>query len=365
MKVLLASSATGGHLYPALAVAESLKRRRPDTEFLFVAARWESSSDILNQSGYAVRTIDARGFDRSNLFKNVSVLRDLARSDRQIKKIFEEFQPDLVFGTGGYVCGPVVRAASKRGIPAYLHEQNVIPGVANKLAEKYADKVFVAFEESKEHFKHPEKLVVSGNPVRKAFITASVMHYRVQLGIGEKDLVVMIFGGSQGADRLNALVTDMLATLKDSGDLTVFFLTGRRLYDDVRNSMTASGAIRNEKFHVLDYTEKIHEYYSAADLIVGRSGAMTVSEIAVLGKASILIPSPNVTNNHQYYNAKTLADHGAAVILNESGLTSDALASEILKLKANKEQLNRMAEAAERQGRPDAADAIVDVLLDR
>ncbi|MDR0851351.1 MAG: undecaprenyldiphospho-muramoylpentapeptide beta-N-acetylglucosaminyltransferase [Clostridiales Family XIII bacterium] len=359
----MAGSATGGHLYPALAVAERIKRRRPDAEFLFIAARWESSSDILNESGYGVQTIDARGFDRSNIFKNFSVLIDLARSDRQIREIFAEFQPDFVFGTGGYVCGPVVKAARKRGIPTYLHEQNVIPGVANKLAEKYADTVFVAFEESKAYFKHPEKIVVTGNPVRKSFITAGAMHYRQQLLISPKDLAVMIFGGSQGADRLNEVVCDMLADLKDSDDLTVFFLTGRRLYEDVRRKMTDSGAIRNEKFHVIDYTETIHEYYSAADLVVGRSGAMTVSELAVLGKASILIPSPNVTNNHQYYNAKTLADHGGAIIMNESELTAASLTNEILRLKANKEQLNRMAEAAEKQGKPDAAGMIADVIL--
>jgi UDP-N-acetylglucosamine--N-acetylmuramyl-(pentapeptide) pyrophosphoryl-undecaprenol N-acetylglucosamine transferase len=239
----------------------------------------------------------------------------------------------------------------------------VIPGVANRLAERYADKVFAAFEESRAYFKHPEKLVVTGNPVRRQFLTAGVMHYRNRLGVAPKDMALLIFGGSLGATKINEVAADALVALKDRGDLTVFFITGRRMYAEILKKLDAAGVTANPKVRVIEYADRIHEYYAAADLIISRAGALTVSEIAVCGKASLLIPSPNVTNNHQYYNAKTLADRKAAIIMDEADLTAESLKDEILKLSANKELLNRMGEAAARQGRLDAADVIVDCLL--
>ncbi|MDR1778596.1 MAG: undecaprenyldiphospho-muramoylpentapeptide beta-N-acetylglucosaminyltransferase [Clostridiales Family XIII bacterium] len=358
MRVLLAGSATGGHLYPALAIADKIKRKKPESEILFVGARREVGTDIIKGSGYELRLIDIRGIDRKNPIKNVAVMRDLARAGMQIRKILAEFQPDVVVGTGGYACGPVIREAKKKGIRTFLHEQNIIPGLANKLAEKYADRIFVAFEESREQFKTPSKVVVTGNPVRRAFLTAGVMHYREKLGIDEKDMALLIFGGSQGADRVAEVVSDMLIGLRDHNDFTVYFITGKRLYYDVRQKLTDAGVMENEKIHLMEYTEVIHEYFSAADLIISRAGALTVSEIAAVGKPSILIPSPNVTGNHQFYNAKTLADRGAAIIIEEAGLTPQLLTDEVMRLKANKEALNRMAQAAAEAGRPDAVDVI-------
>ncbi|MDR1068513.1 MAG: undecaprenyldiphospho-muramoylpentapeptide beta-N-acetylglucosaminyltransferase [Clostridiales Family XIII bacterium] len=362
MKFICAGAATGGHLYPALAVADKLCRRKPESECLFLGAKHEKNH-IIEDAGYELRTIDTRGFNRKHLLKNISVVKDLIVSSRQISHILTEFQPDAVFGSGGYVCGPVIREAHRKGIPAFLHEQNVIPGVANKLAEKYADKVFVAFEESRHYFKNPDKIVVTGNPLRKAFLTAGVMHYRERLGIAEKDMALLIFGGSLGSSKINEVVSDMLIALKDRSDMRVFFITGKRLYADMLKKLTDAGVTASGKVSVIEYSDRMHEYYAAADLIIARSGALTVSEIAVCGKASILIPSPNVTGNHQYYNAKTLADKNAALIINESELTSESLADEIRKLSANKEALNRLGAAARELGRPDATDVIADYII--
>jgi UDP-N-acetylglucosamine--N-acetylmuramyl-(pentapeptide) pyrophosphoryl-undecaprenol N-acetylglucosamine transferase len=372
MRAILAGGATGGHLYPALAIADKIKRRNEDSRILFIGAEKEVGSDIVGSSGYALRKICARGFDRKNPVRNIGVLMDLARCGGQIRGILSEFDPDVVIGTGGYVGGPVIREASKRGIPTFIHEQNVLPGVANKMAAKYADEIFVAFEESRAHFPDKARVTVTGNPVRRGFITAGAMDYRSKLGIGEKNMAVLIFGGSQGAERINEVVTDMLIGVDDIRGIEIFFITGRRMYYDVSRRLTEAGVVGGDtaetadaRVHVIEYTEAIHEYYAASDLIISRSGALTVSEIAVIGRASILIPSPNVTNNHQYYNAKTLADHGAAVILDEKDLTPTLLAGELLKLKSNKQALNAMSEAAAAQGRPGATDTIYDAIISR
>ncbi|MDR3225974.1 MAG: undecaprenyldiphospho-muramoylpentapeptide beta-N-acetylglucosaminyltransferase [Clostridiales Family XIII bacterium] len=365
MKAILAGGATGGHLYPALAIADKIKRRNEDSEILFVGAEKEVGSDIVSASGYELRTICARGFNRKNLIKNISVVKDLAKCSGQIKRILADFGPDVVIGTGGYVGGPVIREASKKGIPTFIHEQNVLPGVANKMAAKYADEIFVAFDESCAHFPKAKKIMVTGNPVRRGFITAGAMNYREKLGLGDKSMAVLIFGGSQGADRINEIVCDMLIGVDNIRDLDIFFITGRRMYFDVSRQLAEAGVIRRGMVRLIDYTEAIHEYYAASDLIVARSGALTVSEIAVTGRASILIPSPNVTNNHQYYNAKTLSDRGAAIIIKEQALSPYALADELIKLKSNKTMLNAMSQAAAAQGRPGATDAIYDEIVSR
>jgi UDP-N-acetylglucosamine--N-acetylmuramyl-(pentapeptide) pyrophosphoryl-undecaprenol N-acetylglucosamine transferase len=365
MKAILAGGATGGHLYPALAIADKIKRRNEDSEMLFIGAEKEVGTDIIGSSGYELRTISARGFDRKNPFSNIGVVKDLLKSGVQIRRILERFRPDAVISTGGYVGGPVVREASKQGFPTFIHEQNVLPGVANRMAAKYADEIFVAFDESREHFGGRRNITVTGNPVRRGFITAGAVNYREKLGVGEKSMSVLIFGGSQGAERLNEIVTDMLIGVDAVRDMDVFFITGRRGYYDVSRKLTESGVMASGKVRLIDYTEVIHEYYAAADLIVSRSGALTVSEIAAVGRASILVPSPNVTNNHQYYNAKTLADHGAALIMEERELSPATLSDELLKLKANKQALNAMSRAAAERGRPGATDAIYDAIVKR
>jgi UDP-N-acetylglucosamine--N-acetylmuramyl-(pentapeptide) pyrophosphoryl-undecaprenol N-acetylglucosamine transferase len=191
------------------------------------------------------------------------------------------------------------------------------------------------------------------------------MNYREKLGLSDKRMAVLIFGGSQGSDRMNEIVCDMLIGIDDVRDLDIFFITGRRMYFDVRQKLAGAGVMDRGKVRLIDYTEAIHEYYAAADLIVARSGALTVSEIAVTGRASVLIPSPNVTNNHQYYNAKTLSDRGAAIIIQEQALSPYALSDELIKLKSNKTLLNTMSRAAAEQGRPGATDTIYDEIVSR
>lgn len=362
MNIILAGSATGGHIYPAIAIADKIKIKNPDADILFIGAKKELGSTIVQDNGYKIEYIDIQGFNRKNILKNITVARDLARSSHQIKKILKKFSPDIVIGTGGYVSGPVLKEASKKGIRTFLHEQNAVPGLANKMAQKYADKIFVAFEESVSGFKDPSKVIVTGNPIRKAFVTAGALDYRTRLGISDKDFAILIFGGSNGADKINEVTVELLEKIKLRGDIEVFFITGKRQYWDVLNKLREKNVIDNQKFHIMDYTEVIHEYFAAADIIMGRSGALTVSEITALGKPSILIPSPNVTGNHQFYNAKPLHDAGAAILMDEKDLSADSLLNILMGLMGNRYKLNKMADVSMDMGTMDAVNVIYNEL---
>ena len=365
MRVIMASSATGGHIYPALAIAEQIRMRDPDSQVLFIGARKELSGQIVSSEGFHSISIDISGIDRKNLLKNVGTARDIVRSSFQIKKILKKFKPDIVIGTGGYVCGPVIREAKKAGIRTYIHEQNVVPGVANKLAEKYADKVFIAFQEAAEHFKDKEKLIVTGNPVRKAFFLSERMEYRAKLGIKEEDIAILIFGGSLGSKAINNSAIEVIEKIGSNPHIHIFFITGKTSYWEIQGKLSAIDSEKTANVRLMDYTTRMNEFFAAVDLIVSRSGALTVSEIAISGKASILIPSPNVTGNHQYYNAKTLGDIDAAIVMNEEEIANGGLAEQINSLISDKEKLKEMGTAAKTIGRRDSVDVIYDEIYRR
>jgi UDP-N-acetylglucosamine--N-acetylmuramyl-(pentapeptide) pyrophosphoryl-undecaprenol N-acetylglucosamine transferase len=354
----MAGGGTGGHIYPAIAIADKLRRRRPDCEILFIGARRGMEKDIVPSRGYELRCIDVRGFDRKRLHRNAGALLALLRACGEARGILRSFAPDLVVGTGGYASGPVLREAGKAGIPAYIHEQNAFPGMANRLAERYVKKVFVAFEESGRHFKSKEKLVVTGNPVRREFAARGLVDYREKLGVAPREFALLIFGGSQGARVLNESLFSILGELCAEEDLRLFFVSGARHYEEARAAFAARGVPADGRFRVMAYTDEMHAYMCAADLVIGRAGALTVSEITACGRASILIPSPNVTGNHQFFNAKFAADRGAALLMNESELSPARLLDAVLRLKNDKVLLNRMSAASESLGRLDAADVI-------
>ena len=365
MRVLIASSATGGHIYPALAVAEEIKRRDPAAEILFVGAKWEIGKDIVEAAGYRQVFIEASGFDRKHLLNNIAVVASLAKTSGEIKKIMKGFSPDVCVGTGGHVSGPVIRVAAKSGVRTMLMEQNVIPGMANKLAEKYADRIFVGFEETAGYFKEPRKVVVSGNPVRAAFAESAArrVELREKYGVPEGALCVLVFGGSQGADAINDAGASLIESLTGKEGVYIILITGRQLYDPIRERLSAGLAADGGWYKVFDYSDVIYELFAAADLVVSRAGALTVTEIAQSGKASILVPSPNVTNNHQYYNGKALADAGASILLAEEEIKDGGLASAVFGLKADPGKVSEMGRRAAALTKPNAARVIVDEIF--
>lgn len=362
MKVIMTGGGTGGHIYPAIAIADKIKRKHPDAEILFVGTERGMEKDLVPKNGYNIQFITVSGFHRKKFWRNIKTAADLAKGNWQAKKIVDEFKPDLVIGTGGYVCGPMVRAAHKKGIKTYIHEQNAFPGVTNKLLEKYVDQVFVSFPESKNYFKDQGKLVVTGNPIRKSFLVCGMNNSREKMNINSNEFVILCFGGSLGASKINSTMLYVAEAVNNMPDIRLFFITGKNYYQKICDTLNEKEIILTENIKILEYADNMHEYISAADLVISRAGALTVSEITACGKASILIPSPNVTGNHQYFNAKVVADKGGAIIMEENALTEEKLLGTILRLKNNKKALNGMAAASGQVGRLDAVDLIYDHL---
>lgn len=343
MKVMMTGGGTGGHIYPAIAIADKIKKEDPNGSILFVGTKRGKESELVPQSGYPIEFLHVSGFNRKNLLRNVQVIIDYNVALREAGKLIESFQPDIVIGTGGYVSAPLIRAAAKRGIRTYIQEQNAIPGLTNRLLEKDVKKVFLGFQESSSGFKEPDKHVFSGNPVRNAFYNADKKYCREMLKIDPDVFVILAFGGSQGAGRINKAMVDVVACYNGESGVVVIFVPGKYYYLPVMTELTEKEIQLQDNIRILEYINDMEHYLPAADLIISRSGALTVSEIAVTGTPAILIPSPIVTGDHQLFNANVLGNQGGAVVIEEKNLTDEGLVREIQQLMADKGRLERMA----------------------
>ncbi len=360
MKVIMSCAGTGGHIYPAISIADKIRRMKPDAEILFIGTKHGMEQRLVKNAGYEIRDIDASGFDRRNLLKNFKTARDIYSGGKQSEDILKEFKPDLVIGTGGYVTGIVLRKASKMGIRCFIHEQNLIPGIANKMLERYVEKIFISFEGSRKYFDNKEKLVLSGNPIRKEFLIEDVEDARSELGLSRNDFMLLATGGSLGAALLNEAIINLVKALADAPQgVKLYFVTGKRYYDEVREKLSVV-ADAKDFVELIDYAENMPTLMSAADLVISRAGGIAVSEISACGKPSVLVPSPNVTNNHQYHNAKSLADASAAVMIEEESIRGDlrVFTSAVMQLILNRERLNLMAQRAKEIGIFNAVDII-------
>lgn len=358
MRVIMTGGGTGGHIYPAIAIADEIKRRDPSSEILFVGTERGMERDIVPRSGYPIRFVTVQGLNRSNLLKNIETLKAYRNGLRQSDEIMESFRPDLVIGTGGYVCGPVVRSAYKKHIRTYIHEQNAFPGLANKMLSRHTDRVFMAFEEAGRYFKTKEPPLTVGNPVRSAFTETGKTEARRKLRLPEDAFVLLGFGGSLGAAVINREMLNLAAELAEEPDIYVLFATGRRYYKEIMEKPHPGGS----NIRYLEYIDDMPAYLAACDLAITRSGALTVSEIAACGKPAVMIPSPNVTNNHQYYNAKVLADRGAAVLIEEKDLKPGIVSDTVRRLAGDRAELESMEAASRRIGRTDTAGIICDAI---
>ncbi|MDD2217631.1 MAG: undecaprenyldiphospho-muramoylpentapeptide beta-N-acetylglucosaminyltransferase [Eubacteriales bacterium] len=354
MKIIMTGGGTGGHIYPAIAIADKIKEKYPSSEILFVGTERGLESTIVPKSGYDIRYITVSGFSRKNLLKNVGTAINLLKGTLQSARIINDFKPDIVIGTGGYVSAPVVRTAARMGVQTYIHEQNTFPGVTNKLLEKYVDKVFLAFPEAEKYFKDKKKLVVTGNPVREAFKNIENEKARALLSIPRDKFVILSFGGSGGAKRINEAVLPLLDLAVDKKDTYVILATGNRYYKDVKETLKQKNILSNENIRILEYIEDMPNYLAAADLVISRSGALTISEIIACGKAAILIPSPNVTGNHQFHNAKAIADKGGAILIEEAALSDEILVSSVMSVMYDKEKQKEMESASRAMASTDA-----------
>lgn len=361
MKVIIAAGGTAGHINPGLAIAQYIKSKQPSAQIMFVGRKSGMEYKLVTKAGYDFCHMEVTGFQRkispNNIKRNLVTIKNLLSASAKANNILQEFKPDLVIGTGGYVSGPIVLAAAKKGIKTAIHEQNAFAGVTNRLLSKKVDKVFVASEKAAQYMAYPEKCIACGNPVRREVQEVSVVKSREKLGVQNKT-VILSFGGSLGARALNTAMQALVLHNKDRKDIVHYHVVGG--YDEGAfvKFLKENNLEQNDNLKVFEYLYDIPEYMAAADLIISRCGALTISEIACIGKASILIPSPNVAENHQYYNGRVLSDLNAAVLIEEKHLNQESIISAFDKLANDPQLLYTMGQKAKQAYKADCLEII-------
>lgn len=362
MKLLFACGGTAGHINPAIAVANYIKAHHPDAEILFAGNPKGMEARLVPNAGFAFAPIEIMGFQRQlnwfNIKYNLKAIRCLALSTGRSKRLICGFSPDIIVGTGGYVSGPILREGAKLGIKTVTHESNAFPGVTTKLLARTADKVLLCVPESKRYLPAGREYIVTGNPVREQIIYANREKARARLGVGDR-ICVLSFGGSLGARRINEAIAGLMAWEQSQGGIYHIHATGS--YEKER----FPALLRNEgvnaqspNLEIREYINDMPECLAAADLVISRSGAMTLSELEASGTASVLIPSPNVAENHQYHNAMVLAERDAAVVIEERKLSSELLRNTVKELCADPATLKRLGLNAQKAAVIDANDRI-------
>lgn len=346
MRVIMTGGGTGGHVNPAIAIADTIKRNQPDSEILFVGTEKGIENKLVNSAGYPIRHVKIKGLRRSLSLGNIKALYLAAVSPVRAKKIVRDFKPDIVIGTGGYVCWPVLVAASRLGIPTAVHESNAYPGVAVKKLQGYVDRIFLNFKECGEHLVAKEKILHVGNPLRSSFGVLSAKDAKKKLGIyGKYDKFILSYGGSMGAERINEACLYLMDRYgKNHPEVLHLHACGAIEKEACEKKFRELGLDKFDNLKLLEYIYDMPLQMSAADVVISRAGAMTVSELAMQKKVGIMIPSPNVTNNHQYKNAKVISDAGGTVLIEEKDLTSGRLVKEIEKLLSDDSAREAMAE---------------------
>ena len=362
MKVLLSGGGTGGHVYPAIAIANKIKEENPDAEILFVGTEKGIESEIVPKYGYELKTVTVQGFKRKIDLDNVKRVVKLFKGLEQSRKLVKKFKPDIVIGTGGYVSGPVLFNAAMSKVPTVVHEQNSFPGVTNKILAKMVTTVLTSFEESHQRFPEGtrDKLVLTGNPVRKEILVARKSIARRNLGISEDKKMVLCYGGSGGSEEINEA---MLLVIKNMvrEDVAFIFATGKLYYNDF---IKALGDIPLKPYQrVMPYLDNMADGLAASDIVIGSAGAISLAEITALGKPSIIIPKAYTAENHQEYNAKSIESQGAGIAILEKDLTPERLNEVVFKLLGDKELLMDMANASKSIGKPQAIDLIYDEIM--
>jgi len=348
-RFLFAAGGTGGHLYPAVAVAEEIKKLKPESEILFVGTKDRIEGRVIPKLGYKFKSIWIKGFARKFNWSNILFPLRLVVSMLQSLLISMKFKPKVAIGTGGYVAGPSIWAASVMGAKIILMESNSYPGITTRLLERYADEVHLSFDASKKYLRRHNIHKVTGNPVRENLGTTDKAEAKKYFGLDENKKTILVLGGSLGASSINNAIEKSLNTIIEN-NLQLIWQTGKNYYERYKNLNFAA-------VKIFDFVEDMNKAYSACDLLVARAGATTIAELTVLGLPAILIPSPNVAENHQYHNAKALADNNAAVLIKDDELNSKLLET-ILSLINDSNKLREISVNAKSLAKPDAAKQI-------
>ena len=365
MRVLLTGGGTGGHVNPALAIADVIKANIPNAEIAFVGTKRGIENRLVSKEGYKIYHIEIQGIRRSLSLSNLKTAYYVLVSPHRAKKIIREFEPDIVIGTGGYVCWPTLRAAAAMGIPTMVHESNALAGVAVRQLQGRVDKILTNFKATADQLSAKEKVVNVGNPLRAAYGLCSREEARAKLGIPESvKFLVLSFGGSLGAEKVNSAAMDVMKDfVLPRGDVMHIHAGGSNSFENAKALFESYELSGNERLVLKDYIYDMPLHMAAADLVISRAGAMTLTELARMGKPAIIIPSPNVTDNHQYKNAKVLADAGAAILLEESGLTGEAICSAVERIYSDEKARADMSAAIRGFANEDAGKLIFEEMM--
>ncbi len=363
MRYLITGGGTGGHIYPALAIATEIKDRHKDAEILYVGTKEGLESELVPKEGFDFKTIRVKGMPRRINKEAFIAFRELFLGLNDSKRIIKDFNPDVVIGTGGYVCGPVVYMASRRGIPTLIHEQNALPGITNKILSRYVDKVLVTFEESNKYFKYPDKIIITGNPIRKSITEVNIEKAYNDLNIDPNIPLILSFGGSGGQKKLNDA---MLYVIKEnfSNDIQIIHITGKRFFNEFINKIKLVKLNFNNNIRILPYFYDIPKGLNIADLVITSAGAITLAEISAIGVPSILVPKGYTAENHQEYNAKAFEEKGASFVILEKDLTGKGLNEIINEIIQDKDRLINMSKNSKKMGKVDATEKIVNIVDD-
>ncbi len=360
MRVVLTGGGTGGHIYPALAVAREVSRQNPQAAFLYIGSKQGLEAQLVPRADIPFQSVEISGLKRKLSLDNVKTVWKFIRAVSDAKRMLREFKPDVVIGTGGYVCGPVVYAAAKLGIPTLVHEQNVVPGLTNKFLSRSASKVAVSFSESLAFFP-AGKTVLTGNPRATEVMHGNAEAGRRFLGVDASKKIVLIFGGSRGARAINEAVLAMVEHMSAFSDTHFVYVTGDVHYEKITASLKGMEGLPSN-LSVLSFVHNMPDVLAATHVLVSRAGASTLAEVTALGVPSILIPSPYVTNNHQEKNARGLERAGAAQVIVERDLNGQSLLQALTELLNNQKRWEEMRKSSLSLGMPKAATDIVEQL---
>jgi len=347
MKVIITCGGTGGHITPALAIADIILENDPHARLLFVGGTRGMEGEIVSQAGYEIRLLAVQGITRKLSFSNLKALRDMRRAVKKAREILTEFTPDIVIGTGGYACYPALRAASEMGIPTAVHESNAAPGLAVRTLAPRLDRVWLNFAEARAALPPEANALVMGNPLPRGYSTP--VPAPLPKGV---HTFLLSFGGSVGANELNRAALSLMEQLAEHPDIFYLHATGKREYERVHAQFCESGLDRCANLSLVPYITEMSRYMAAADLVICRAGAMSVSELAALGRPAILVPSPNVTDDHQHKNAMAPAARGGAVLLPEKELSR--LSDEVFSLLGDEKRRREMGRQMRQLHHPDA-----------
>ncbi|MGH1677657.1 undecaprenyldiphospho-muramoylpentapeptide beta-N-acetylglucosaminyltransferase [Enterococcus avium] len=354
MRILVTGGGTGGHIYPALAFIRYVQKIQPDSEFLYVGTHRGLENKIVPETGISFKTIKIQGFKRKLSLDNIKTVQLFVESIKRSKEILREFKPDVVIGTGGYVSGSVVYAAARMKIPTIVHEQNSVPGITNKFLSRFADRVGISFPDAAQYF--PEnKTVLVGNPRAQEVVTSGKSEVLEQYGLLPDIPTVLIFGGSQGALKINQAVIQALPKFSQK-EYQVLYASGDRYYNEIAEKFDIEKI--NHNLSLQPYIKNMTDVMANVDLLIGRAGATSIAELTALGLPAILIPSPYVTNDHQTKNAQSLVNTGAVKMITDADLTGEKLVEAVDEIMGDPEKKAMMAEASRQEGIPDAAERL-------